>query len=196
MDKLKIKTVIVGELGTNCYLAINEDTKECIIIDPGDQFEKIKEAVASCETVPKAALLTHIHDDHTGALDEVKSEYGIKCYASAKESWNEDFVKVDIPLSGEELNLAGFKIKVLETPGHTAGSVCYYFEDEKVLFSGDTLFFRTYGRTDYETGDFDEIKESLKKLLKLPDDVKAYPGHGFRTSIEYEKTRNAILEDI
>ena len=192
-----IKTIIVSLYRTNCYLFINEDTKECVIIDPGDEADVIRKVISTREVIPKAILLTHGHGDHVSALNEIKKEYEIEVYASGDEQF---FLKdYEIEHSVRENDIvraAGFELKVIETPGHSKGSLCYYCEDQNILFSGDTMFYMTYGRTDFETGSFEDMKQSMKKLFNLPGDTRVYPGHGFSTTIAIESVKNAILMDI
>ena len=154
----------------------------------------------------KAILLTHGHFDHIYAVNDLKKRLDVPVYAYADEAvlmgdswmnrskaWAEAMtVKPDILLhDGDELDLAGFHIRVIHTPGHTAGSCCYYFEEEKILIAGDTLFYESYGRTDLDTGSEAAIMRSLREqLFLLPDDVEVYPGHGDSTTIGHEKKYN------
>lgn len=191
---LRIKTVVVGDYATNTYLIENTETKECVIVDPGDEAERIREAVAADEVTPKAILITHGHFDHVGALNEIRDFYKTECYANEAEKFFLKEYTIDRRLKDqEEFDLIGYHFKMLHTPGHSEGSCCYYIESEDLLFSGDTLFCTTYGRTDLNTGSFIMIKKSLDKLLMLPEDVKAFPGHGRWTTIGYERINNAIL---
>ncbi len=201
-----IKTCTLGIMVTNCYLLINEDTKETVIIDPGAQADLIISKISELDLKPVAILLTHGHFDHIMAADDVACEYDIDIYASELEApllsdaslncsnlvRNNFTLEADVLLDNREIvSLAGFNIEVVNTPGHTSGGVCYYIEDERVLFSGDTLFFESIGRTDFPTGDIRALVNSVvKTIFALPEEVVVYPGHGETTSIEHEKANN------
>ena len=158
---LAIRMMVLGPVQTNCYFLINEDTKEVLIVDPADRAQKIIEWINSEGLKPVAILLTHGHFDHIMGVQGVKKEYGIPVYASKDEV--EVLADPQINVStmmgaylsmkadelfsdGDVLELAGMKLKVISTPGHTIGSVCFYMEEEKVLISGDTLFEASVGR--------------------------------------------------
>lgn len=209
MSGIRVKTLVVGMVGTNCYLVYEDETKKTVIVDPGDNADRISAECRKLGLVPEAILLTHGHFDHMMAAPELKKEWGIPILAPEKEleiladgeknlvmnyygqSWSltpDKTVK-----EGEVLELAGFSWKVMETPGHTIGSCCYYIEKEDVLFSGDTLFHMSYGRTDLPTGSGKSIAYSVSRLLKeLPEDVMVYPGHMDPTTIGTEKKYNPL----
>jgi glyoxylase-like metal-dependent hydrolase (beta-lactamase superfamily II) len=151
---------------------------------------------------PVAILLTHAHNDHFDGVDGLRKRYGdLPVYIGELETDlladgtlnnpfgdSEGLTADHTVRDGQILELAGLTLKVIHTPGHTAGSVCYYFEQEKILVAGDTLFFRSYGRTDLATGSDQDMFDSLAKLLTgLPEDVQVLPGHGRTTTIGYEK---------
>lgn len=200
---MEIKNVLVSEAYTNCYLVKNEENDEGFIIDPGGSALKISRCVEQMGMTPKAILLTHGHFDHIGAVDELRDRYDIKLYVSEEESkfmqnYNNNLsvffgegmiVKPDITIhDGEELEIAGIKMKFILTPGHTPGSGCFYVEDEGVLFSGDTLFCMSRGRTDFPGGSEREIIDSIRnKLLVLPGETVVLAGHNEQTTINNEK---------
>ena len=206
---LDIKMMVLGPVQTNCYFLINKDTREILIVDPADGAQRIIDWINSSGFKPVAILLTHGHFDHIMAVEALRKEYKIPMYASVNEvdvlanpnlnistmmgaciSMKADELFFD----GDVLELAGMKLKVIATPGHTIGSVCFYIEDEKVLLSGDTLFEASVGRTDFPTGSSRQLIESIRtRLFILPDDVNVFPGHGGLTNIGYEKTHNPFV---
>lgn len=205
----KIDSRILGMVGTNCYLLCNMDIKECVLIDPADSQDEISRMIDESGCSLKGILLTHGHFDHIMAADAVRDKYGVKVYASCDEkntleqphiNLGEAYglklsVKADVwHKDGEILKLAGFDIEALHTPGHTEGGSCYYIREIGVLFSGDTLFCGSVGRTDFPGGSMSEIVRSIKeKVMLLPDDTKVYPGHGEGTSVGYERENNPFL---
>lgn len=209
MGQIEIKSMTLGMVATNCYLIINKETKEALLIDPADNALRISNVIEENVCTLKAILLTHGHFDHIMALTELKKRYNVPVYAHEEE---EDVLKqsslnmsgmigqiyttqADIYVKdGEHLKLAGLDIIVLHTPGHTKGGVCYYLPEEKVLMSGDTLFHCSIGRTDFPTGSMSQLVRSVKEqLFVLPDDVQVYPGHDSVTSIGYEKQYNPFF---
>lgn len=209
MSELAIKHMIVGAVATNCYLAMNTKTKEALIIDPGDSAKRIAEIIKEEGVTPVAVLLTHGHFDHAMAAEELAGEFQIPIYAHEKEQETLETPRINLSgmigqsltfhadnyvKDGDVLNLAGFEIKVLHTPGHTLGGVCYYLEKEKVLFSGDTLFCQSVGRTDFPTGSSSTLIRSIKeKLMPLADDINVYTGHEDMTTIGMERKYNPFL---
>ena len=205
----KIDSRILGMVGTNCYLLCNMDIKECVLIDPADSQDEISRMIDESGCSLKGILLTHGHFDHIMAADAIRDKYGVKVYASCDEkntleqphiNLGEAYglklsVKADVwHKDGEILKLAGFDIEALHTPGHTEGGSCYYVREIGVLFSGDTLFCGSVGRTDFPGGSMSEIVRSIKeKVMVLPDDTKVYPGHGEGTSVGYERVNNPFL---
>jgi len=207
---MKVVKVLLPAAAENCYIAINEDTNESIIIDPGSAFERIKSAVESTGTKPVAILLTHGHFDHAGEAASTAKEYGIKVYTH--EATAEELKNPSINLSGdmfgdsksysadvflkddEEIDLAGLHIKCLFTPGHTPGGCCFYFPNEDIVFTGDTLFSGSVGRTDFPGGSMSQLVGSVKsKLMTLSDDTICYPGHNEPTTIGTERIYNPFL---
>lgn len=212
---MKISHYVVGQVQTNCYVVINDETKECFVIDPGASGKQLAAKIRQDNLTPVAVLLTHGHFDHAGAAEELAKEFDIKIYAHEAEkdtlenprknvSWMVGMSEVyhaDIFLKDEqELELAGFEIKVLHTPGHTEGGCCYYVPAENVIFSGDTLFAQSVGRTDFPGGSMSQIVRSIQdKLLTLNEvgnletDIMVYPGHNDPTTIETERINNPYL---
>lgn len=204
-----IKTCVVGVTATNCYIVINQRTKEAVIVDPGDQSAIIIAKIKELEVEPIGILLTHGHFDHIMATNIISKEFGIKIYASKLEqtilsdpSLNSSSmirrnytVEPDVLFEGEEIiKLAGFEFEVINTPGHTSGGVSYYLEKQGILFSGDTLFHESIGRTDFPTGDIRALNNSIvKNLFKLPKKVEVYPGHGQTTTIGHEMENNPFV---
>lgn len=209
MSNFRIKTCVLGMVSTNCYLVFDQEKREAVIIDPADNGAFILNKCRELELTPVAILLTHGHFDHIMAVQDICRAFRIPVYAGqAEQKMLEDpglnlsggydgrqmSVKADhFVKNGETLSLIGYEWNVYETPGHTAGSVCYYLPAEEVLFSGDTLFEESLGRTDLPTGSSSAIVDSiLEKLFTLPDDTMVYPGHGDPTSIGHEKQYNPV----
>lgn len=204
---MRIKTMVLGYVQTNCYLVYDGETGRGVIIDPADRAPEIVSACRELQVTPEAVLLTHGHGDHVLAADAVRQELGIPVIASRAErelladpalNYSTALGMPDIRLKadrevedGDLLELAGFRFQVIATPGHTGGSVCYLEEENEVLFSGDTLFELSLGRTDLPTGSTKDIVESITgKLFVLPDDIMVYPGHGNATVMGREKQYN------
>lgn len=216
MSDIKIGRMVLSICQTNCYFLYREGQKgengltETIVIDPGDRGAQIYEALTQKGFHVNAILLTHGHFDHIWGANELRRLSGAKIYAyegekslcedaeknvSAQagrpETVQADFYEKD----GTVLSFAGFSLKLIATPGHTGGSCCYYLEKEKVLFSGDTLFEGSVGRTDFPTGSMSSLVRSIKeKLLVLPEDVVVYSGHGDTTTIGDEKKYNPYCQ--
>lgn len=206
MGKLQIESLVLSICATNCYLAKNKETGALLIIDPADAPSRIISRIEQMGAKPEGILLTHGHFDHIGAAMKLHAHYNIPIYAHAAEK--EILENADKNLSlmtglgftaeadhyladGQKLSLAGFEIRVVHTPGHTIGGVCYYFETEGVLFAGDTLFRCSVGRTDFPTGSMRQIHDSIhQKLFVLPETTVVYPGHDQPTDIRYEKMFN------
>lgn len=210
MIQMQVEHLAVGPVQTNCYLAINKETKETIIIDPGDDADRIGMRLMQLEAKPVAILLTHGHFDHAGAAKALAAQYDILVYAHEKEAETlaDSRMNLSGPLAGgattyhadvflkdeQELTLAGLHMRVLFTPGHTPGGCCYYFPREDVLFSGDSLFCGSVGRTDFPGGSMRTLVDSVRnKLMSLPENTIVYPGHDIETTIEQERMYNPFL---
>ena len=208
-EQTEVLRYIVGPVCTNCYLLVNHKTGELLVVDPGDQAQLIEKQIEKTGAKPVAILLTHGHFDHAGAAEELADKYQISIYAhEAERETLEDpglnlcgmigehkVYHADIFVKDEEvLNLAGFSIRVFFTPGHTIGGCCYYIADEKILFSGDTLFQESVGRTDFPRGSASDLIRAIReKLMPLPEDVTVYTGHDESTLIGYERMHNPYL---
>ena len=200
---MEVKIIKSLEMDQNCYLLING--KDAVLIDPGEDTFKILKETEGYNV--KYILLTHCHFDHVYSLSELKGQkIVLGAFNLIKNIVNPKITflstsenlkgKIDGFFSdGEVKNLCGIDIKCIYTPGHTDCSVCFLAENS--LFSGDTLFFESVGRWDFETGNFKELENSVRnKLYSLPDDTKVYPGHGRQTSIGYEKKNGFFKEEI
>lgn len=206
---MKIGRMVLSICQTNCYFLYQEDSKECIVVDPADHGSKIYNALNGHGFTIKGILLTHGHFDHIWGTKELKELSGAPLYAyeQEKELLNSERLNVsksagrpcavdaDVYLKdGEELTIAGMTCKCIGTPGHTAGSCCYYFAEAGILVSGDTLFQESVGRSDLPTGNMRTLINSVRdKLFVLPEQTKVYPGHGESTTIDYEKKYNPFI---
>ena len=209
MGKLELQQMVLGPVYTNCYFLKNKETGEALIVDPADSPKRIFQKVEDMGAKPVGILLTHGHFDHIMAVQAVKAEYQIPVYACRQEEamlaeptvnmtavyGRSCSIKPDVLLDdGQIFEAAGFSIQMFHTPGHTKGSCCYYIKDEGVLFSGDTLFCGSVGRTDFPGGSSAEIVRSLHKLVDtLPEDTEVFPGHDASTTIGYEKRYNPFV---
>ena len=209
MGKLELQQCVLGPVYTNCYIAKNKETGGALIIDPADSPSKIELKVNAMGARPVAVLLTHGHFDHIMGVEAVREKYQIPVYACRQEEemlrepsvnmtdqmGKSCSIRPDVFLDDLQVfEAAGFSIQMIHTPGHTKGSCCYYLKEEGVLFSGDTLFCGSVGRTDFPGGSASQIRDSLHRLLAaLPDDTSVYPGHDTSTTIGYEKRYNPFV---
>ena len=202
LKRLKLETN--WQDSTNCYIIVDEDTKETMVIDPASECEKIEEMLNTLEAKLKYIVLTHCHGDHTGAVNQLKKDMGgiVLIHTLDAEGLNnpninmtdyigmkQEYIEIDSRLNDNDLlHLGDMEFRVIHTPGHTIGGICLYCEEQKLLFSGDTLFRRTWGRTDLPTSSFADIINSISnKLMILPEDTIVYPGHGKSTMIHEEE---------
>ena len=209
MANLKIGRIVMGMCQTNCYFVYPEGKSEVILLDPADRGDYIYHSLKDKGFTVAAILLTHGHFDHIWGLEELKELSGAKVYAYEEEKEVCENASVNVSKGagrpceitadeyvkdGATISVAGMSCQLIATPGHTKGSCCYYFEEEGILISGDTLFQESVGRTDLPTGSMSALVRSVKeKLMVLPADVKVYPGHGESTTIGYEKEYNPFL---
>ncbi len=210
MANIKIASLTVGELAVNCWLLGNEDTKEALVIDPGDEAGRIQDfAERSCWVI-RHILLTHGHSDHMGGVEALREATKAPVYALQEEEVMLLDAKTNLSVfinhrpitvradeflkDGQKLNLCGILLEVFHTPGHTPGGCCFYCEEAKSVFSGDTLFHGSVGRSDFPGGSMSKLVCSVReKLLVLPEETAVYPGHGEMTTIGYEKKYNPFL---
>lgn len=209
LNGLVIETVVVGNVGTNCYIVHRKENERCVVIDPGDSGEEIAGYIRKKGLVLEDILLTHGHYDHVLGVPGLVADAGGKvcAYEGEKELlWDAGLnvsgmagrpvsIEADVVFrDGQKFESAGMEFEVIHTPGHTKGSCCYYMEKEKVLFCGDTLFFESVGRTDLPTGNGRDLLRSLReKVFTLPPDVKAFTGHGPATQTGYESENNPFV---
>ena len=202
---LKIHTFPLGAYQTNCYIIHDDASKTCAIIDPGYEADVILQTLEHLGLTCDAVLLTHGHFDHVGAVEKIVRETGCTLWMSQSD-WSQvptpatyhyfplancDFCDVQFCEEGQQINAGGLTLTVLETPGHTTGSVCFLCEDH--MFSGDTLFQGSCGRTDLPGGDWDTIVESLKRLASLEVNYTVHPGHGMNTRLAFERVYNPYM---
>lgn len=207
---MKIDRFVIGPVGTNCYIVRNEDTDECFVTDPAACPPELVGHIRKEGLNVKAVLLTHGHFDHIMGLDDFLKEFPVSVYAFSEEKPLLESAELNSSLGmfgrpytfsgaeyvsdGQILHIAGFEIRVIHTPGHTAGGCCYYIPAENVLISGDTLFRASVGRTDLPTGSMGDLVRSVReKLFVLPEETKVYPGHMEETTIGYEKKYNPFV---
>ena len=173
---MNITNIVVGELETNCYIL--EKDNNVLIVDPGAEYNKIKEKLKDKNLV--GILLTHNHFDHTGCIKDLIREYNIPLYdnKTLKEGIN---------------NISTFTFEVIKTYGHTMDSISFYFKEDKVMFTGDFLFYDTIGRCDFPESNIEEMKKSISKIKAYQDDITIYPGHGIKTTLGREKEYNLYL---
>ncbi len=200
---IKIITIPVGPLKANCHIVYSDELKKVLVIDPGGDFSMIDSKIKSLNKSGGAVLLTHAHFDHIMATSEFINA-GFKVYMHKNDipllEGDGNLAKymglklskfiVDNQLIGGFFDICGFKVEVIETPGHTAGSVCYKIENN--LFSGDTIFKESFGRFDFPSGDLNALIISIKKLFALKEKLVIYSGHGEITTLDEERKSNAI----
>ncbi|MEA1980871.1 MAG: MBL fold metallo-hydrolase [candidate division Zixibacteria bacterium] len=206
---MKISTIVVGPFAVNCYL-LWDDNGEGVIIDPGAEKDKIIETVNKAGFSPKAILLTHGHGDHIAAVADIKAKYNIPLYigngeedllknpsANVSAYFDEPIIAPDADYLLEDKQIIKFgsiEFQILSTPGHSPAGICYLNEKENLLFTGDTLFAGSIGRTDFPGCSTEKLLSSIReKILVLPDGIICFPGHGSHTTVGTERNSNPFL---
>ncbi len=211
-ENFEIRKAVVGPIATNVYFLTRTDTRDVLVVDPGAEARLLIQYLKNNEYTPAAVLLTHAHEDHIMAAGPIREAFGcpILCHeaeaALLADPAHNCSASAGTPCAltadrllkeGEEVTLGGMTFRVLHTPGHTAGSCCYYFPAYEMLISGDTLFHGSYGRTDLPTGSDAQMLSSIRRLLsELPGETIVYPGHMDRTFIAFEQRFNPLAEFV
>ncbi len=202
-----LRMLAVGPLEVNCYIVADDNTKDAIVIDPGDEPDRIMEYLDGYKA--RYIICTHAHFDHVGAVSDIKSKTDAKVmlhkgdlelYQGARDQaafWGYDLEPLpDVDgflREGDRIEIGSLMFEVLHTPGHSPGCICLY--GEGIVFTGDTLFAGSVGRTDFLGGNLAQLKDSFRRLLRLPDDVRVLPGHGPETTMKREKHDNPFSDD-
>ncbi len=209
---LNVYPLVLGPVQTTCYVVSSQG--RAVIVDPAANATKIIQYLGTKKLIPEAILLTHGHFDHIGAVNELAAKYSLPIYAHKSEK--EYFDQPEVNLStmtyqpfvlsedldyhwladGATLTCLDTQVKIFHVPGHTSGSLCYYFVKDRMVFTGDTLFKQSIGRTDFIYGNHQQLVTGIRqKLLTLPDDTLVYPGHGDCTTVADEKRNNPFLNN-
>ncbi|MDI6890714.1 MAG: MBL fold metallo-hydrolase [Thermodesulfovibrionales bacterium] len=205
-----MKSLVVGPLEANCFIIADENTREALVIDPGDEPDRILDLITENNFKIKYIVCTHAHFDHVGAVPEIKKETGAKIVIHRDELdiyertrdlaalWGYELDPLPEPdmfvSEGDKLEIGDLRLEVLHTPGHSPGGICLY--GEGILITGDTLFAGSVGRTDFYGGDVEKLKKSFKRLMSLLDKVKVLPGHGPESTIGQERANNSFSYEI
>ncbi len=208
--KMIVKRMVVGPLQENTYIIGDESTKQAMVIDPGDEPDRILDEIKTNGLEVSAIVFTHAHFDHIGAAGDLKKETGAKIlmhkndeetYSLAKDQaafWG--FELDDIPMpdefidEGDEIKVGNLSFTVIHTPGHSRGSVCLL--GEGIALTGDTIFQGSVGRTDFPGGSIEELKQSFKRLIELPEETQVLSGHGPETTVGREKKENFFVREL
>lgn len=194
---MRIKRLIGGNLESNGYIIYDKEQGECFVVDPGYNGERFVQIINELGLKMKGILLTHHHYDHVGGVDKIRSLTGCPVYLHRADS---DMYRkhVDIMLeNGDKLMLGNDEIRVIHTPGHTKGGVCYFSQQSKTAFTGDTLFNVDLGRTDLADGSQSEMESTIRDIIDLwGNDITIYPGHGDSCNMKYVRKYNQEFLDI
>jgi hydroxyacylglutathione hydrolase len=207
---MKIENIVVGPLQVNCFIAYDEDSLEAMVVDPGDEAEKIIMLIEARRLKVSSIVCTHAHFDHIGALRRLKEKTGAavimqkgdyEIYMRAGEQaalWGFQIEQPPEPdmylVDGDEIGVGRSRFKVLHTPGHSPGGICLY--GEGVIFTGDTIFAGSVGRTDFYGGSIAELKKSFSGIISLPPETRIFPGHGPLTTVKKEKETNFFVREL
>ncbi len=207
---MKIDPLIVGPLQSNCYIVYDEASLDALIIDPGDEPERIARAILNKKLNPVYIVCTHGHFDHIGGVAALQKKTGAKVvlhkdeleiYSSGKDQaafWGYDIEDPPPPdrfvNEGDALSISGVQLEIIHTPGHSPGGICLY--GEGVIFTGDTIFAGSVGRTDFHGGSIEELKKSFRRIISLPPATKIYSGHGDATTVQAERTTNFFIHEL
>lgn len=204
---MKIESIVSRGFQENTWIVAADNSQKALIIDPGADFERVKKRLDDFQLTPQAILNTHLHPDHLISAYELQNHYKIPLYAHKNEEKTFEMFDQMVQMLGfdnlkkpevtkwlddEGLEFDGLSVKIIHTPGHTPGSCCFLI-NERYLFSGDTVFEGSIGRTDLPFGSRDEMRKSLKKIVDLPINIKIYPGHGSQTKLAKELNSNPYL---
>lgn len=205
---MKLYRMPLGALGTNCYIVVDENNQHCLVVDPGGEGERLVALLKEKGLQPEAVILTHGHGDHIGGVQAVVDAFNVPIYINKGDE--EFLTNSNLNLSGaigqpvkvtgdirfikedDVIRLGEYSFKVIETPGHTPGGVCFY--GEGLVLAGDSLFLESIGRTDFPGSSYEDLIDSVHhKLFTLPEETVVYPGHGPETTIGHEKTYNPFV---
>ncbi|MEF9425995.1 MAG: MBL fold metallo-hydrolase [Candidatus Mariimomonas ferrooxydans] len=205
-----VKKLVVGPLEENCYIIGDSKTKQAIVVDPGDEPDRIIDLIKENGFAVKSIICTHAHFDHLGAIGDIKKATGakilinnedIELYEKVKDQavfWGYELDDMPEPdgllKEGDKVRVGNLTFIVLHTPGHSPGGICLY--GEGIVVTGDTLFQGSVGRTDFQGGDMTKLKESFRRLLDLPEDTTVLSGHGSETTIGNEKRENLFAMEF
>jgi glyoxylase-like metal-dependent hydrolase (beta-lactamase superfamily II) len=205
-----IKRLAVGPLETNAYIVADEETKQAIIVDPGDEPDRILDEVKSDNLKAESVICTHAHFDHIGATGDIKKETGARIFLHKSDLETYDLAKDqasfwgysmdelpqpdDFIDEGDEVKVGNLCFKVMHTPGHSKGGICLY--GEGVIITGDTIFQGSVGRTDFPGGSIEELKKSFRRIIGLPEETKIYCGHGPETTVGNERKYNFFVNEL
>ena len=207
---MKIENIVVGPLQVNCFMVFDEDSLDAIVVDPGDDPGKIIRDIETRKLAVSRIVCTHSHFDHIGAVRRLKDKTGahvlihkgdFDIYMRADKQGTLWGVHIEQPqepdayiLEGDEIAVGRFRLKVLHTPGHSPGGICLY--GEGVIFTGDTIFAGSVGRTDFPGGSMAELKKSFARIIALPPETRIFPGHGPLTTVKKEKDDNFFVHEL